>query len=31
LPNGTLKVNAGRGGAEWYTKMLAWLDLARDL
>jgi hypothetical protein len=29
LPHGTLKVRAGRGGIEWLTKMLVWLDLAR--
>ena len=31
LPNGTLKVRVGRGGLEWYTKMLVWLDLAQQL
>jgi hypothetical protein len=28
LPHGTLKVRAGRGSLEWFTKMLVWLELA---
>jgi hypothetical protein len=31
LPFGTLNVCAGRGGVEWLTKMLVWLELARGL
>jgi hypothetical protein len=31
LPHGTLNVRVGRGSVEWYTKMLVWLELAREL
>jgi hypothetical protein len=31
LPYGTLKIRVGRGSVEWVTKMLVWLELARDL
>jgi hypothetical protein len=31
LPHGTVKISVGRGGVEWYTKMLVWLELAQDL
>jgi hypothetical protein len=31
LPYGTLNVRVGRGTVEWHTKMLVWLELARDL
>ncbi len=31
LPHGTLKARAGRGGIEWFTKMLVWLELAQSL
>ena len=31
LPYGTVKVSLGRGSLEWYTKMMVWLELAREL
>jgi hypothetical protein len=31
LPHGTLTIRVGRGGVEWFTKMLVWLELAQDL
>jgi hypothetical protein len=31
LPYGTLKVRVARGSREWATKMLVWLELAKDL
>jgi hypothetical protein len=31
LPYGTLKIVVGRGSVEWYTKMMVWLELAKDL
>jgi hypothetical protein len=31
LPNGTLHVRVARGGLEWFTKMLVWLELAQEL
>ncbi len=31
LPHGTVQVRAGRGGVEWLTKMLVWLELAQQL